>query len=99
VEWTQILDGVLKLDFEMAIPGRGDPKTRAEVESYRKNFAALIARATEAIKGGAVKRAACDAGQDRRSRVAVQSAVLRPVVRRVEEIGGSGPDPIDGGPR
>ena len=38
VEWTQILDGVLKLDFEMAIPGRGEPKTRAEVESYRKNF-------------------------------------------------------------
>ena len=29
VEWTQILDGVLKLDFEMAILGRGDPKTRA----------------------------------------------------------------------
>jgi cyclase len=55
VEWTQILDGVLKLDFEMAIPGRGDPKTRAEVESYRKNFAALIGRATEAIKGGASK--------------------------------------------
>ena len=53
VEWTQILDGVLKLDFEMAIPGRGDPKTRAEVESYRKNFGALIARATDAIKGGA----------------------------------------------
>ena len=53
VEWTQILDGVLKLDFEMAIPGRGDPKTRAEVESYRKNFAALIGRATDAIKGGA----------------------------------------------
>jgi cyclase len=55
VEWTQILDGVLKLDFEMAIPGRGDPKTRAEVESYRKNFAALVGRATDAIKGGASK--------------------------------------------
>src|SRR5262245_8904393 len=27
VEWTQILDGVLKLDFEIAIPGRGDPKS------------------------------------------------------------------------
>ena len=53
VEWTQILDGVLKLDFEMAIPGRGDPKTRAEVEAYRKNFAALIDRARDAIKGGA----------------------------------------------
>ena len=55
VEWTQILDGVLQLDFEMAIPGRGEPKTRAEVESYRKNFAALIGRATDAIKGGASK--------------------------------------------
>jgi len=28
VEWTQILDGVLKLDFTTAIPGRGEPKTR-----------------------------------------------------------------------
>jgi cyclase len=55
VEWTQILDGVLKLDFEMAIPGRGEPKTRAEVEGYRKNFAALIDRAKEAIKSGASK--------------------------------------------
>ena len=35
VEWTQILDGVLKLDFESAIPGRGEPKTRAEVQAYR----------------------------------------------------------------
>ena len=39
VEWTQILDGVLKLDFEMAIPGRGEPKTRAEVQAYRTKFA------------------------------------------------------------
>ena len=70
---------MLKLDFEMAIPGRGDPKTRVEVESYRKNFAALIGRATDAIKGGASKDAG-DAGQDRRSRVAIQSTVLRPVV-------------------
>ncbi len=55
VEWTQILDGVLKLDFEMAIPGRGDPKTRADVQAYRTNFAALVSRASAAIKGGASK--------------------------------------------
>jgi cyclase len=55
VEWTQILDGVLKLDFESAIPGRGEPKTRAEVQAYRTNFATLISRATDAIKGGATK--------------------------------------------
>jgi cyclase len=55
VEWTQILDGVLKLDFEMAIPGRGDPKTRADVQAYRTNFAALVSRASAAIKSGASK--------------------------------------------
>jgi len=53
VEWTQILDGVLKLDFESAIPGRGEPKTRAEVQAYRTNVATLLSRATDAIKGGA----------------------------------------------
>ena len=55
VEWTQILDGVLKLDFEMAIPGRGEPKTRAEVEAYRTKFATLITRAKDAIKAGATR--------------------------------------------
>ena len=55
VEWTQILDGVLKLDFESAIPGRGEPKTRAEVQAYRTNFATLLSRATDAIKGGATR--------------------------------------------
>ncbi|PWU00510.1 MAG: hypothetical protein C5B51_25065 [Terriglobia bacterium] len=55
VEWTQILDGVLKLDFEMAIPGRGEPKTRAEIEAYRAKFAAVVSRASEAIKAGATR--------------------------------------------
>jgi len=55
VEWTQILDGVLKLDFEMAIPGRGEPKNRADVEAFRTKFATLISRASDAIKAGATK--------------------------------------------
>jgi glyoxylase-like metal-dependent hydrolase (beta-lactamase superfamily II) len=55
VEWTQILDGALKLDFEMAIPGRGEPKTRDEVQAFRKNFDTLIGRAAGAIKAGATK--------------------------------------------
>src|SRR6185295_17378047 len=54
-EWTQILDGVLKLDFESAIPGRGEPKSRAEVEAYRTKFATLVSRASDAIKAGATK--------------------------------------------
>jgi len=55
VEWTQILDGVLALDFEMAIPGRGEPKTKADIQAYRAKFATFVGRASEAIKGGASK--------------------------------------------
>jgi glyoxylase-like metal-dependent hydrolase (beta-lactamase superfamily II) len=53
--WVPILDGVLKLDFEMAIPGRGEPKSRAEVQAYRDRFATLVSRASEAIKKGATR--------------------------------------------
>jgi glyoxylase-like metal-dependent hydrolase (beta-lactamase superfamily II) len=55
VGWTGILDGVLKLDFEMAIPGRGEPKTRADVQAYRDKFATLVSRASEAVKAGATR--------------------------------------------
>ena len=55
VAWTRALDGVLKLDFEMAIPGRGEPKTRAEVQAYRDRFATLITRASAAVKAGATR--------------------------------------------
>jgi glyoxylase-like metal-dependent hydrolase (beta-lactamase superfamily II) len=55
VEWTQILDGVLKLDFDMAIPGRGEPKSRAEVQAYRTAFGIFISRASDAVKAGATK--------------------------------------------
>jgi cyclase len=55
VEWTKILDGVLKLDFDMAIPGRGEPKTREDVEAYRTKFAAVVSRASDAIKAGATR--------------------------------------------
>lgn len=55
VEWTQILDDVLKLDFEMAIPGRGEPKTKADVQAFRAKFATVISRASDAIKAGATR--------------------------------------------
>jgi glyoxylase-like metal-dependent hydrolase (beta-lactamase superfamily II) len=55
VAWTRALDGVLELDFEMAIPGRGEPKTRLEVQAYRDRFATLISRAVDAVKAGATR--------------------------------------------
>ncbi len=55
VEWTQILDGVLKLDFDMAIPGRGEPKSKADIQAFRTKFASVVSRASDAIKAGATK--------------------------------------------
>jgi len=55
VEWNRSLDGVLKLDFDMAIPGRGEPKTRADVQAFRDKFATLLNRASDAIKAGATR--------------------------------------------
>lgn len=55
VNWTKSLDGVLRMDFEWAIPGRGEPKSRAEVQAYRDRYATLVTRASDAIKGGATR--------------------------------------------
>jgi cyclase len=53
--WNTELDGVLGLDFEQAIPGRGDPKSRTEVQAYRAKFDTFVKRASDAIKAGATK--------------------------------------------
>ena len=55
VGWPKVLEGVLRLDFEVAIPGRGEPKSRAQVEMYRAAFASVISRASDAIKAGVTK--------------------------------------------
>jgi len=55
VEWTKILDGVLGLDFDMAIPGRGEPKSKADVQAYRMKFDTVVKRASDAIKAGATR--------------------------------------------
>jgi glyoxylase-like metal-dependent hydrolase (beta-lactamase superfamily II) len=55
VEWTKSLDGILALDFEQAIPGRGEPKSKAEVLAYRNRFDTVIKRAADAIKAGATR--------------------------------------------
>jgi cyclase len=55
LEWNKSLDGALKLDFEIAIPGRGEPKTRADVEAFRTKMATLISRGQAAIQDGATK--------------------------------------------
>jgi cyclase len=55
LEWNKSLDGVLSLDFEIAIPGRGEPKTRADIQAFRTKMATLITRCTDAVKAGATR--------------------------------------------
>jgi cyclase len=55
LEWNKELDGVLALDFDMAIPGRGEPKTKADVQAFRAKIATLVDRINAAIKAGATR--------------------------------------------
>jgi cyclase len=52
VEWSKVLDGILSLDFDAAIPGNGDVLTRADIQAYKTKFDTWIARAREAIAKG-----------------------------------------------
>ena len=52
VEWTKVLEGVLKLDFDAAIPGNGDVLTKADVAAYKTKFDTVISRARELIAKG-----------------------------------------------
>jgi glyoxylase-like metal-dependent hydrolase (beta-lactamase superfamily II) len=55
VEWQKTLESVLKLDFDTAIQGRGEPKTRADVQAFKDKVDLVIKRANDAIKAGATK--------------------------------------------
>ena len=53
VDWTNTLDGALKLDFETAIPGHGPIMKKADVVKFRNDIVAMRTRVSSAIKGGA----------------------------------------------
>ena len=51
-DWTNVLAGILKLDFDAAIPGNGDVLTKADVQAYKTKFDTVIARAKELVRMG-----------------------------------------------
>jgi glyoxylase-like metal-dependent hydrolase (beta-lactamase superfamily II) len=55
VQWITTLDGVLKLDFDTAIPGHGPVLTKENVRMFRQNLVTLRQRMTEVVKSGAKK--------------------------------------------
>lgn len=60
--WNALLDGALAQDFESAIPGRGEPKTKAEVQAFRAKMTTLAERAAAAAKSGATTLDTADLG-------------------------------------
>jgi cyclase len=51
-DWTNVLAGILKLDFDAAIPGNGDVMTKADVQAYKTKFDTVISRARELVRQG-----------------------------------------------
>lgn len=54
-QWITTLDGVLKLDFDAAIPGHGPVLTKENVRAFRQNLVTLRQRMTDVVKAGAKK--------------------------------------------
>ncbi len=51
-DWTNVLAGILSLDFDAAIPGNGDVLTKADVQAYKTKFDTVMARARELVRMG-----------------------------------------------
>ena len=53
--WPKTLDAILALDFDTAIPNRGNPATRADLEAARKRLMTISARAVDLVRKGTPK--------------------------------------------
>lgn len=51
-DWTNVLAGVLKLDFDAAIPGNGPVLTKADVAAYKAKFDTMLVKAKELVAKG-----------------------------------------------
>ena len=55
VGWRSVLAQVLKLDFDVVVPGTGPVVTRADLEAFKTKIDTVVARATELVKNGVPK--------------------------------------------
>jgi len=51
-DWLRVLDAMLALDFQTAVPGAGTPLTRADVQVFRAQLATVIDRARALVRKG-----------------------------------------------
>jgi glyoxylase-like metal-dependent hydrolase (beta-lactamase superfamily II) len=54
-QWITTLDGVLKLDFDTAIPGHGPVLTKDNIRTFRQGLVTLQQRLIAVVKAGAKK--------------------------------------------
>jgi glyoxylase-like metal-dependent hydrolase (beta-lactamase superfamily II) len=52
IEWERVFDSILKLDFDVAVPGNGNPLSRQDVQAYKTRFDTVIDRARELVRRG-----------------------------------------------
>ncbi len=55
LEWTKTLDAILKIDFDIAIPGHGPVSNRAGILKFRDAFQAMRDRIQGMLRAGASK--------------------------------------------
>ena len=55
VGWGPVLAQILKLDFDVVVPGTGPPVTRADLEAFKTKIDTLVSRATGLVKKGVPK--------------------------------------------
>jgi glyoxylase-like metal-dependent hydrolase (beta-lactamase superfamily II) len=55
VDWGTVLDQILKLDFEGAVPNMGPMITRADLEAFKTKLDTVVSRATRLVKQGTPK--------------------------------------------
>ncbi len=55
LEWSKVLDSILKLDFDACIPGNGGVLTKADVQTYKTKIETFVSRAKEAVRTGVTK--------------------------------------------
>jgi glyoxylase-like metal-dependent hydrolase (beta-lactamase superfamily II) len=55
VNWPKVIDQVLKLDFDTAIPGHGPVMTKADMQAFKTKWDAIVSRGAELVKKGTPK--------------------------------------------
>ena len=52
VEWSPVLAQILKLDFDIVVPGNGPMVSRADLESFKNKLDTFVSRATAPVNSG-----------------------------------------------